>query len=97
MRIDRTNAWLEPQHIRKISDAYWKFKDDDGFAKVISKEDVLRENNGNLSVQLYVKQTQIANEHKTEELIAEIKTGQKLTNASLENLFTQLKNIGIKV
>lgn len=97
LRIDRTNAWLEPQHIRKISDAYWKFKDDDGFAKVISKEDVLRENNGNLSVQLYVKQTQIANEHKTEELIAEIKTGQKLTNASLENLFTQLKNIGIKV
>jgi len=95
LRIDRTNAWLEPQHIKKISDAYWKFKDVDGFAKVMSKEDVLS-NNGNLSLQLYVKQTEAANEHNIEDLIEEIKSGQKQMNVSLENLFTRLKNIGIK-
>lgn len=95
LRIERTNAWLEPQHIKKISEAYWKFKDAEGFAKVISNKDVL-ENNGNLSVQLYVKQAAIENEHNTEKLIAEIKTGQQQINASLENLFTQLKNIGIE-
>lgn len=96
LRIERTNAWLEPQHIKKISDAYWKFKDIDGFAKVASKEDVLN-NKGTLSLQLYVKQTEVANEHNTEDLIVDIKTGQKQINASIENLFTQLKNIGIKV
>ncbi len=96
LRIDRTNAWLEPQHLKKIADNYWKFKNMDGFAKVVSKEDAL-ENKGNLSVQLYVKQMEIENEHNTKDLIKEIKVGQKQVNVSLENLFTQLKNIGIEV
>jgi type I restriction enzyme M protein len=96
LRIERTNAWLEPQHIKKISDAYWKFKDAAGFAKVMSNEEVL-ENNGNLSLQLYVKQVAIDNEYNTQKLIADIKRGQKEINASLENLFGQLKEIGITV
>lgn len=94
LRIERTNAWLEPQNIKKISGAYWKFKDDTGFAKVMSNAEVLA-NNGNLSLQLYVKQAAVENEHKTEELIADIKEGQKKINASLEKLFGQLKEIGI--
>ena len=94
LRIERTNAWLEPQHIKKISDAYWNVKDAVGFAKVMSNKEVL-ENNGNLSLQLYVKQVSNGIEHNTEDLIADIKSGQKQINASLENLFTQLKNIGI--
>lgn len=96
LRIDRTNAWLEPHNIKKIHDAYKNFKDDDGFAKVISKEDVLR-NNGNLSMQLYVQQAEVTIEHNTEDLIEEIKSGQTQLNDSLKNLFTQLKGIGIKV
>ena len=95
LRIERTNAWLEPQHIKKISGAYWKFQDAEGFAKVMSNKEVL-ENNGNLSVQLYVRQAEVVNEHNTEVLIAKVKEGQKQINASLENLFTQLKNIGIE-
>ena len=61
----------------------------------MSNKEVL-ENNGNLSLQLYVKQTAIENEHNTEDLIADIKTGQKKINESLDNLFIQLKNIGIE-
>jgi len=96
LRIERTNAWLEPQHINKISQAYWKFTDVVGFAKVMSNKEVL-ENNGNLSLQLYVKQAVLNNEHNTEKLIAEIKAGQTQINVSLENLYAQLKNIGIEV
>lgn len=96
LRIDRTNAWLEPQHIKKISDAYSKFKDDEGFATVKSNKDVL-ENNGNLSLQLYVKQIALDNEHNTEKLISDLKTNQKEINFSLENLFAQLKNVGIEI
>jgi type I restriction enzyme M protein len=95
LRIERTNAWLEPKHIKTISDAYWKFKDAEGFAKVANNKDVL-DNNGNLSIQLYVKQATNTIEHNTEELIADVKAGQKQINASLENLFSQLKNIGIE-
>lgn len=96
LRIERTNAWLEPQHIKKISDAYWKFEDAGGFAKVMSDKEVLG-NNGNLSLQLYVKQTANTNEHNTEDLITEIKKGQKQINASIDILFAQLKNIGIEI
>jgi type I restriction enzyme M protein len=95
LRIDRTNAWLEPQHIKKISDAYWKLKDVEGFVKIINNKEVL-ENNGNLSLQLYVKQAIVDNLHNTEDLLHEIKIGQKEINSSIENLFVQLKNIGIE-
>ena len=95
LRIERTNAWLEPKHIKKISDAYWKFKDADAFAKIMTNKEVL-ENNGNLSLQLYVKQAANTNEHNIEDLIAEIKKGQNQINGSIDNLFTQLKNIGIE-
>ena len=96
LRIDRTNAWLEPKHIKKIADSYLKFKDAEGFAKVMSNNEVLG-NNGNLSLQLYVKQAVIDNQHNTEDLLTEIKTGQKQINSSLDNLYTQLKSIGIEV
>jgi len=96
LRIERTNAWLEPKHVKKISDAYWKYKDEISFAKVASNNEVL-ENNGNLSVQLYVKQVSINNKHNTEDLVKEIRYGQKQINTLLDNLFTQLKNIGIDV
>ena len=96
LRIDRTNAWLELKHIKKISDAYWKFKDVEGFATVKGNKDVL-ENNGNLSLQLYVKQVAIDNGHNTENLLIEIKSGQIQINTSIENLFSQLKNIGIEI
>ena len=95
LRIDRTNAWLEPQNIKKIHDAYKKFKDDDGFAKVMSKEDVLN-NNGNLSLQLYVKLKTETNEHNVEELLSEVKGTQKEMISSIENLFKKLKAIGIE-
>jgi type I restriction enzyme M protein len=96
LRIERTNAWLEPQHIKRISDAYWKFKDVDGFSKVMNNKDVL-ENNGNLSLQLYVKQVSNEIEHNTKVLLSEIMSGQNQVNVSLENLFSQLKNIGIEI
>ena len=81
---------------KKISDAYWKFKGAEGFAKVMSNNEVL-ENNGNLSIQVYVKQFLVENEFKTEDLITQIKTGKEQLNDSLENLFAQLRNIGIDI
>jgi type I restriction enzyme M protein len=95
LRIERTNAWLEPQHIKKISDAYWNFKDVDGFVKVTSKDEVLN-NNGNLSIGLYVKtENQDDKEHDIENLISEIKFVQDKTAKNLDNLLEQLRTFGI--
>ena len=95
VRLERSSAWLEPQHIKKIVDAYLKFKDMDGFAKVMSKEDVLG-NNGNLSIGPYV---QIRNRDNTEQdienLISEIKIAQSDINKNIDGLFEQLQDLGL--
>jgi len=95
LRVERTNAWLEPKHIKKISDAYWKFQDIQGFAKVMINNEVL-ENNGNLSLQLYVKQVNNNIESEPEDLIRKIKLSNYEIVSSLEDLFSQLKEIGIE-
>jgi len=95
LRIERTNAWLEPQHIQKINEAYWNFKDVDGFAKVMSNNDVLN-NNGNLSIGLYVKtENQDGKEHDIENLISEIRFVQDETAKNLDNLLEKLRVFGI--
>jgi type I restriction enzyme M protein len=95
LRIERTNAWLEPQHIKKISDTYWKFKDVGGFAKVVNKEDVLV-NNGNLTIGLYVKVgNQDTSEHDIENLISEIRISQGDMNKNIETFFKQLHDLGL--
>lgn len=54
--VTRRNAQssLENAHIKKISQAYKKFSDIDGFAKVVSLVDI-EANNNSLSIPLYVK------------------------------------------
>jgi type I restriction enzyme M protein len=95
LRIERTNAWLEPKNINRISKGYWNYKDDEGFIKIVSNKETL-ENNANLNIQLYFKQNNVKNEFKMNEIISEIKSGQKHINNSLQNLFNQLDNLGIK-
>ncbi len=94
VKIERTNAWLETRHIEKISNAYWKFDDISGFARVVESDEVLS-NNGNLSLPLYVKQINNTHERKTDELINELVLGKDKINNALEDLFNQLKDIGI--
>jgi type I restriction enzyme M protein len=50
----QTQSFLEKHHIDKIFNAYKDYKDVEGFAKVVSNEEVLN-NNGNLNIKLYVE------------------------------------------
>lgn len=95
LQLERNSAWLEPHHIKKIANTYWKFKNVDEFAILKSNDEVLK-NNGNLSLQLYVSQKSERIEHNTEELISDIKDMQRQQNKSLETLFNKLKDLGIK-
>lgn len=54
--VTRKNAesYLENSHIKKIVEAYLQYSDKDGFAKVISNDDIL-ENRSLLSIQSYVE------------------------------------------
>jgi type I restriction enzyme M protein len=96
LKIERTNAWLEPKHITKITDAYWGYKNIEGFAKIMTNKEVLN-NNGNLSVQLYVTQATIGNSDNAVDLISNVKVVQEQINNSLDDLYAHLKKIGIEI
>jgi type I restriction enzyme M protein len=96
LRIERTNAWLEPQHIKKISETYWNFVEINGFSKIVNIEDIAR-NNNNLNIQLYVQSLSIEVFRNTEDLISTIKNSQQSINKSVEDLFSQLNSFGIEV
>lgn len=93
VRLERSDAYLEEKHIKKMASAYWNFKDEKDFAKVMNNEQVLQ-NRGNLSLQLYVKRVNDKSEKNTEELIADINSGQIKINKAMENLNDHLKDIG---
>lgn len=89
IRIERSNAWLEPQHIKKISEIYWKFADIDGFAKVVTDLDVLQKD-GNLSVQLYVLREKDGSTRDINNLIEEIRLDQQKLSSTFQDLFSKL-------
>ena len=96
IRIERSTAYLKPEHIQKIVAAYKNFKNTEGFAAVVENETVLRENNGNLSIPLYVKQEANDAEHNIQDLLTDVRLGQTHINMTLENLFSKLNQIGIE-
>jgi type I restriction enzyme M protein len=52
--IVKNQSFLEDQHRKKILDSYQSFTDIEGFAKVVSNEEI-QTHNANLSVQMYVR------------------------------------------
>jgi len=89
IRIERSNAWLEPQHIKKISEAYRNFQDIEGFAKVVTDLDVLQKD-GNLSVQLYVLKEKDGSNRDINHLIEEIRSDQQKLSSTFQDLFSKL-------
>ncbi len=96
IRLERSTAYLKEEHIQKIANTYHNFQDIEGFAKVVSKDKVLQENNGNLSIQLYVESAKNDEEHQLEDLLSKVREGQEFINNSMIDLFSKLEEIGIQ-
>lgn len=94
VRIERSFAWLESQHIKRISDTYWKFRNEAGFSKVVSQEEVLN-NEGNLKIAFYVKPISNVQHDSIEEIYSQIESTHSTYNKSIEKLFKKLKEVGI--
>lgn len=94
LKDERTNAWLEPRHIKNIIDVYKSLDEIKGFSKVVQNSDVIA-NNSNLNIQLYVRPIETINLNNINDLITEIKETQESTNQCLNGLFSKLKFIGI--
>lgn len=60
VKRDKTISMLEEKHIQKIFKAYAKYEDVEGFAKVVSNEDILA-NNATLNISQYVSKLAVQN------------------------------------
>ncbi len=96
IKLERSEAYLLPEHVDKITKAYWDFKDIEGFAKVVDREAVLKDNNGNLSVQLYVEQAVDNVTIPIRELYEGMMKNQKIINSSITELNNKLKVLGFE-
>ncbi|MGN6495677.1 MAG: type I restriction-modification system subunit M [Agriterribacter sp.] len=95
LKLERSFAWLEENNIKKIVSTYRSFKDEEGFCKIVSIKDVL-ENNGNLTIPLYVKTTNALQQESLKAILKELKKSHQFLNESMAGLFTKLQEAGIE-
>ncbi|WP_304236549.1 class I SAM-dependent DNA methyltransferase [Jiulongibacter sediminis] len=93
VRQDKNIAFLEDRHIDKIFKAYQNYVDNEGFAKVVTTEQIL-ENKGNLAINLYARPEDSNNETTLnfgEAFNHWTLSGEQL-NSSMKSLFETLEN-----
>jgi len=95
IRLERSAAYLKDEHIKRMSDAYWNFKDENGFSAVVKSKDILKDNNGNLSIQLYVKTEKTDSNHSVEKLLSTIQENRNSLEDGYNQLTSKLKDLGI--
>ncbi|MCD2449006.1 type I restriction-modification system subunit M [Methylicorpusculum oleiharenae] len=90
VRQDKNIAFLEPQHIERIYQAYQAFQDQDGFCKVVDLDEVLSRN-ASLNMSLYVSNVDSSAEKITldEALQNWTQSSAELKN-SMDELFAAL-------
>jgi type I restriction enzyme M protein len=96
---ERAQSFLTDEHIGRISEAYRKFEDIDGFSKVASNDEVRAKGN-NLSIPLYVRSTepmQVSEEQSEygkdmlKDAIQQWQRGAKELRKSMRDLFDMLE------
>ena len=90
---ERAQSFLTPDHIERVVGAYRAFADDEGFAAVVSNDDVLSRD-ANLSIPLYVKRAVEAQEHDLDDAVAAWRTSAADLRETAERLFDLLGTEG---
>lgn len=90
VRQDKNIAFLEDNHVNRIYNAYKTYKDEDGFCKVVSIDDVL-ENNASLNMALYVSNVDTSEEQiSLNDALSNWTKSSEQLKASMEQLFKEL-------
>ena len=91
VRNEKTMSYLDPQHIERIHTAYLNFENEDTFTAVVDKEEILKDKNARLSVQLFVKEDKIE-EESFDVLLEEWEQSSNALRNSMDELFRTLAN-----
>lgn len=94
IRLERSAAYLKDEHIKRMADAFWNFEDEDGFSKIVSIEDI-EKNNWLLTVFMYVMNNNGSESTESiDSLINKIGNNQKRLNSLNDELLSKLDQIG---
>lgn len=93
--VTRKNAqsYLEDKHISRIARSYFEFDEEEGFSAIASVVDVL-ENNGRLSISLYVRGAE--KESTTQDQIDEAVVRWNISSCSVIDEYTKLSDMIMK-
>lgn len=91
VRNEKTISYLDPHHIERIHNAYLTFGGEDTFTAVVDNDEILKDNNTRLSVQLFVKQDKIE-EQEFDILLDEWEQSSETLKNSMNELFKTLAN-----
>ena len=94
MRVGRAQNYLEPEHIKKIFEQYYGYKDIVNYAKVATMNDI-ESNDYSLHVPLYVNKRIKDNLPSAKETLAELKIAWNKSLIS-EKKFRNFLNVFIK-
>lgn len=89
VRRNKTISMLEEKHIQKIFTAYKKYEDVEGFAKVVSNEDILA-NNATLNISQYVSKLAVQDnspKRDLSEMMEDWSISRLTLHQELESLF----------
>lgn len=90
VRQDKSIAFLENNHIERIYDAYTTYKNEEGFCKVVSIEDVLK-HNASLNMALYVSNIDSSEEQiSLDDALENWTQSSEQLKASMQQLFKEL-------
>ncbi len=92
---ERAQSFLTEEHIQRIVAAYRVFDDKEGFARVVGNHEI-REKGGNLSIPLYVRESNgngkgAAETISLEEAIADWQKSSAALRESMDDLFEMLE------
>ncbi|MFD2100653.1 type I restriction-modification system subunit M [Flagellimonas iocasae] len=90
VKQDKNIAFLESEHIHKIYEAYKEFSDAEGFAKVVSNDEVL-ENKASLNIAQYVSNIDVNTEQiSLDNALTNWKNQSTVLKESMNQLFEML-------
>lgn len=95
IKLERAFAWLEESNIKRVTSTYRSFKEEEGFSKIVTIKEVL-DNNGNLTIPMYVKTVTESQHDSLKSILKELKKSHSAINDSMENLFSKLQEAGIE-
>jgi len=95
IKLERSDAYLKEEHINKLAGSYHDFQDVEGFAKVLETTEILEKNQGNLSIQLYVKSQGETSTDSVEDLLTRTIHNQDSIQQGFDTLLNKLNDLGI--